>query len=137
MSLQVPGSASMLKLSPEGQAARHKVKWSDLAKLILPATCSFASIVLQGAGLRFISASTSQMLCGSAILFTAALSLIFLGCRLNGLHCTGEQASISPLHRACLPPDLFSQTAGMYHSVHDTRCKSCHYLTHFFRSSSL
>ena len=41
---------------------------------------------------RYISASLSQLLGGSAILFTAALSVAVLRCHLNWLHWAGGHA---------------------------------------------
>ena len=73
------------------------VSWSDLGRLVLPALCSVASMVVQGLGLQYISASTSLVLSGSAILFTAALSTLLLRCRLNSMHCLGESVFSVPL----------------------------------------
>lgn len=45
----------------------------------------------KGAGLRFITASVSQMLSGSCILFTAGLSVVVLRAKLNMLHYVGAR----------------------------------------------
>ncbi|KAK9802798.1 hypothetical protein WJX73_007502 [Symbiochloris irregularis] len=65
------------------------VSWGDLGRLLVPAVCSVLQIIVQGVGLAYISASTSMVLGGSAILFTAALSTTLLKCRLGKLHWAG------------------------------------------------
>ena len=78
-----------LDLVMQASKGDHCVTLTDLGRLLLPAITSVASMILQGLGLRYISASTSFVLSGSAILFTAALSVILLRSRLNALHCSG------------------------------------------------
>lgn len=86
-----------------GIAAEHAAKRRDRAPpergntffgvtdRAVPASClSTPRLRAQGAGLRFISASVSQMLSGSCILFTAALSVIVLRAKLNKLHYAGD-----------------------------------------------
>ena len=57
----------------------------------------------QGAGLRYINASVSQMLSGSCILFTAGLSVVVLRAKLNKLHYIGAPSfagAVVVLHEA-------------------------------------
>lgn len=56
----------------------------------MPGSLSVASIIVQGMGLQYISASMSMMLSGSCVIFTAALSVLLLKCRLNYLHLMGK-----------------------------------------------
>ncbi|BDA48956.1 probable solute carrier family 35 member F6 at N-terminal half [Coccomyxa sp. Obi] len=68
---------------------RRKSSWKELLMLAWPGTLNIMSIIVQGMGLQYISASVSQMISGSCIIFTAALSVMVLGRRLNWLHITG------------------------------------------------
>eukprot|EP00884_Botryococcus_braunii_P001950 jgi/Botrbrau1/11756/Bobra.0195s0081.1 len=89
--------------------------WPDLKALLLPALCNVLSILLQGEGLRFITASVSQMVAGSCILFTALLALILLRCRLNWLHLTGitlATAGITTVSLAVFLPDSVSPSGN-------------------------
>ena len=74
--------------SPGGQppcVVTAKEVWA----LAVPGTLSVLSIIVQGMGLRYISASVSLMLSGSCVIFTAMLSVALLKCRLNYLHLSG------------------------------------------------
>ncbi|KAK9828122.1 hypothetical protein WJX81_007423 [Elliptochloris bilobata] len=70
-------------------AKAQGVTWAQLHVLLYPGIANVVSILVQGAGLRFITASVSQMLSGSCILFTAGLSVIVLRAKLNMLHYVG------------------------------------------------
>ena len=48
----------------------------EVLALVIPGAFSVSSILLQGMGLRYISASLSMMLSGSCIIFTAILSIV-------------------------------------------------------------
>lgn len=65
------------------------------------------SIIFQGMGLRYISASVSMMLSGSCIIFTAILSVSLLKCRLNNLHLSGSR--LLPL----FPPSVSSHLRSL------------------------
>lgn len=67
--------------------------YKEILILIVPGTFSVISIVLQGMGLRYISASLSMMLGGSCIIFTAILSIVLLKRRLNLFHISGKNIS--------------------------------------------
>ena len=64
--------------------------------LAVPGTLSVLSIIVQGMGLRYISASVSLMLSGSCVIFTAMLSVALLKCRLNYLHLSGPPKTNAP-----------------------------------------
>ena len=63
---------------------------SGILVLIVPGVFSVTSILLQGMGLQYISASLSMMLSGSCVIFTAVLSIVLLKRRLNAFHITGQ-----------------------------------------------
>ena len=92
------------------------VTWTDVGRLVLPALCSCGQMIVQGLGLRYISASTSLVLSGSAILFTAALSMIFLRSRLNALHCWGTLLT-KPLSVMCLSTACPLQCSLQTHQI--------------------
>lgn len=64
-------------------------EWSRIFSLIIPGALSVMSILLQGMGLQYISASLSMMLSGSCVIFTAILSILLLKRRLNIFHISG------------------------------------------------
>ncbi len=57
--------------------------------LLLPASLDVLGSGVSGVGMMFISASVWQMMRGSLILFTAALSVIFIGRKLERQHILG------------------------------------------------
>ena len=57
--------------------------------LVLPASLDVLGSGVSGVGMLFITASVWQMMRGSLILFTAALSVLFLGRRLEKQHVLG------------------------------------------------
>ena len=74
----------------ENQSRREGTGSSGILALIVPGALSVSSIVLQGMGLQYISASLSMMLSGSCVIFTAILSILLLKRRLNVFHILGE-----------------------------------------------
>ena len=69
------------------------VSWGSFFICLLPAICDLGGTTLSGIGLLFTSASVFQMLRGSIIVFTGALSVVFLGRKLAtfqvfGMFCT-------------------------------------------------
>lgn len=76
--------------NPVQQPEKSVATWKEVWALIVPGLFSVASIIVQGMGLRYISASLSLMLSGSCIIFTAVLSVLLLKCHLNYLHFSGE-----------------------------------------------
>ncbi|KAK9918918.1 hypothetical protein WJX75_008024 [Coccomyxa subellipsoidea] len=77
------------KVQKEAVPSRRKSSWKELLMLAWPGSLNVMSIIVQGMGLQYISASVSQMISGSCIIFTAALSVLVLKRRLNWLHITG------------------------------------------------
>ena len=69
--------------------------------LSVPGLLNVLSICIQGVGLQYITATVSLMLSGSCIVFTAALSVVLLRCRLNLYHFSG-QFPTSPHCPRCL-----------------------------------
>ena len=61
--------------------------------LLLPASLDVLGSGVSGVGMLFITASVWQMMRGSLILFTAALSVIFLGRKLERQHIVGLSLS--------------------------------------------
>eukprot|EP00884_Botryococcus_braunii_P001948 jgi/Botrbrau1/11754/Bobra.0195s0079.1 len=63
--------------------------WSRAWPLFWPALLHGLSVIIQGEGLRYVTASVSQMIAGSCIIFTALLAVLVIKCRLNWLHLAG------------------------------------------------
>lgn len=63
--------------------------WPRMWPLFWPAALHGMSVIIQGEGLRYVTASVSQMIAGSCIIFTALLAVLIIKCRLNWLHITG------------------------------------------------
>ena len=59
------------------------------SSLALPAACDLLAACLLNAGLTMTHASVYQMLCGSVVIFTGLLSILFLGRRLALYHWAG------------------------------------------------
>ena len=127
LTAQAPGGLTLLaesnhiraqtKQHPEnaGTAAadeppEYVASWKEVWALIVPGLFSVASIIVQGMGLRYISASLSLMLSGSCIIFTAILSVLLLKCRLNQLHLAGKLKFLSAvaLLNDCLNQDVWA-----------------------------
>ena len=71
------------------EAHKYEAGWKEICALSVPGILSVMSIIVQGMGLRYVSASVSMMLSGCCIIFTAILSVLLLKCRLSNLHLTG------------------------------------------------
>eukprot|EP01026_Neomeris_dumetosa_P033141 TRINITY_DN2637_c0_g2_i3.p1 TRINITY_DN2637_c0_g2~~TRINITY_DN2637_c0_g2_i3.p1 ORF type:complete len:719 (-),score=52.62 TRINITY_DN2637_c0_g2_i3:352-2508(-) len=100
---QVEKEVIMKKHIPKNEAPYHmtmkfgkwakgeygRVSWKKVVKLILPGLLQQQALGIQGIGLRYVSASVSQMISGSCIIFTAVMAIVFLKRRLNEFHWGG------------------------------------------------
>merc|ERR1712072_23365 len=81
---------SLVEGDDKKEAERYeKITWKSALICILPACCDLGGTTLSGIGLLFTSASVFQMLRGSIIFFTAALSVIFLKRKLKAYQYIG------------------------------------------------
>jgi drug/metabolite transporter (DMT)-like permease len=89
-----PGSQMFSPTHSKGKQADANeayatITWKSSLICVFPAMCDIGGTTLSGIGLLFTTASVFQMLRGSIIIFTAVLSVIFLGRKLWGYHYIG------------------------------------------------
>lgn len=86
-------------LNPDGgiQAAPKSKSQPSLRKLLIvmvPSVFDLFATTLSGVGLLWVDASVYQMLRGSLLIFSAFLSIVFLGKKLKGYHWAGITITI-------------------------------------------
>ena len=85
--LLADGSAAAAAAQPPGGVASGSLRETLL--LSIPSFFDLVATILMNVGLLSVTASVYQMMRGAEMLFAAAFAILFLGRRLNRLHCGG------------------------------------------------